>query len=48
MLLLNPDSPILAVRAAEIGESIEALAGGIKLTETRLRELSSTCDVQVY
>ncbi|MDI6411066.1 MULTISPECIES: helix-turn-helix domain-containing protein [Streptomyces] len=48
VLLLDPDCPALAVRAAEIGESDESLAGGIRLAETRLRELSSECDVQVY
>ncbi|MFD9207722.1 helix-turn-helix domain-containing protein [Streptomyces sioyaensis] len=48
VLLLNPESPALAVRAAEIGESTESLSGGIKLAEARLRELSSACDLQVY
>lgn len=45
-LLLDPDSPALAQRAAEIGESAESLAGGIRLAEARLRDLSG--DVQVY
>lgn len=48
VLLLDPDSPALAVRAAEIGESAESLAGGVKLAEARLRELSSVCDLEVY
>lgn len=48
VLLLDPESPALAVRAAEIGESPESLAGGVKLAEARLRELSSVCDLQVY
>lgn len=48
VLLLDPESPALAVRATEIGESAESLAGGIKLAEARLRELSSVCDLQVY
>ncbi|QKV95062.1 helix-turn-helix domain-containing protein [Streptomyces sp. NA02950] len=48
VLLLDPESPALALRAREIGESAESLAGGVKLTEARLRELSSTCDLQVY
>ncbi|MDI3417967.1 helix-turn-helix domain-containing protein [Streptomyces luteolus] len=48
VLLLDPDSPALAVRAAEIGESAESLAGGVKLAEARLRELSDACDLNVY
>jgi transcriptional regulator with XRE-family HTH domain len=48
VLLLDPDSPALALRAAEIGESAESLAGGVRLAEARLRELSSVCDLQVY
>lgn len=48
VLLLDPDSPATAVRAAEIGESPESLASGIRLTEARLRELTETCDMQVY
>ncbi|MGY0058273.1 helix-turn-helix domain-containing protein [Streptomyces sp. LZ34] len=48
ILLLDPESPALAVRAAEIGESPESLAGGVTLSETRLRELSGVCDLQVY
>ncbi|MGW1870774.1 helix-turn-helix domain-containing protein [Streptomyces mauvecolor] len=48
LLLLDPDSEALAQRAAEIGESAESLAGGVRLAEARLRELSGTCDVQVY
>ncbi|MGW2629278.1 helix-turn-helix domain-containing protein [Streptomyces chattanoogensis] len=48
VLLLDPESPALAVRAAEIGESAESLTGGITLTEARLRELSGICDLQVY
>ncbi|MFE7430284.1 helix-turn-helix domain-containing protein [Streptomyces sp. NPDC057545] len=46
VLLLDPGSPALARRAAEIGESAESLAGGIHLAEARLRELPG--DVQVY
>jgi transcriptional regulator with XRE-family HTH domain len=37
--LLDPDSDALARRAAEIGESVESLAGGVRLAEARLREL---------
>jgi transcriptional regulator with XRE-family HTH domain len=40
VLLLDPDAPAVAVRAAEIGESSESLAGGIRLAEARLRELA--------
>lgn len=48
VLLLDPESSALAIRAAEIGESAESLASGVKLAETRLRELESVCDLQVY
>jgi transcriptional regulator with XRE-family HTH domain len=46
--LLDPESPTLARRAAEIGESPESLAGGVRLTEARLRELADACDVGVW
>ncbi|MCI3927712.1 helix-turn-helix domain-containing protein [Streptomyces sp. AN091965] len=46
--LLDPDSTALARRAAEIGESAESLASGVRLTEARLRELADTCDVSVW
>lgn len=46
--LLHPESPAVAVRAGEIGETPESLADGIRLTESRLRGLGGTCDVQVY
>ncbi|MFJ6573764.1 helix-turn-helix domain-containing protein [Streptomyces sp. NPDC091292] len=48
ILLLDPDSDALAQRAAEIGESAESLAGGVRLAEARLRALADTCDIQVY
>ncbi|MGK5632007.1 helix-turn-helix domain-containing protein [Streptomyces sp. URMC 123] len=48
VLLLDPEADALARRAAEIGESAEALSGGVRFTEARLRELASSCDVQVY
>ncbi|WP_234376722.1 XRE family transcriptional regulator [Streptomyces sp. CB01201] len=48
LLLLDPESDALAQRAAEIGESVESLASGVRLAEARLRELAGTCDVQVY
>ncbi|MFJ2731381.1 helix-turn-helix domain-containing protein [Streptomyces sp. NPDC087317] len=48
VLLLDPDSTALAQRAAEIGESTESLASGVRLAEARLRELANTCDVSVY
>ncbi|MER7049608.1 hypothetical protein ABT391_32745 [Streptomyces jumonjinensis] len=47
-MLLDPDSSALAQRASEIGESADSLANGVRLTEARLRELSGTCDIQVY
>ncbi|MFF3557485.1 helix-turn-helix domain-containing protein [Streptomyces tsukubensis] len=48
VLLLQSSSPALSRRAAEIGESSESLASGVELTEARLRELSHTCDVEIY
>lgn len=48
VLMLDPDSPALARRAAEIGESTESLAGGVRLAEARLRELATVGDVEVY
>ncbi|MEU0845801.1 helix-turn-helix transcriptional regulator [Streptomyces sp. NPDC005962] len=48
VLLLDPESPALVERAAEIGESPESLAAGIALSETRLRELSDVCDLRLY
>ncbi|MEV0115107.1 helix-turn-helix domain-containing protein [Streptomyces sp. NPDC050844] len=48
VLLLDPESSALTIRAAEIGESAESLAGGVKLAEARLRDLSTICDLQVY
>ncbi|MEV6574880.1 helix-turn-helix transcriptional regulator [Streptomyces sp. NPDC051577] len=48
VLLLDPDGPALARRAAEIGESAESLASGVRLAEARLRELSPVCDIEVY
>ncbi|WP_432034340.1 helix-turn-helix domain-containing protein [Streptomyces antibioticus] len=46
--LLDPESEALARRAAEIGESTESLAGGVRLAEARLRELSDSCDISVW
>ncbi|MFF9977583.1 helix-turn-helix domain-containing protein [Streptomyces erythrochromogenes] len=48
VLLLDPEAPALALRAAEIGESAESLAGGVRLAEARLRELVGICDIEVY
>ncbi|MFV8127561.1 helix-turn-helix domain-containing protein [Streptomyces syringium] len=48
VLLLDPDAPALAKRAAEIGESAESMASGVRLAEARLRELTEAGDVQVY
>ncbi|MGW5674741.1 helix-turn-helix domain-containing protein [Streptomyces sp. NPDC003860] len=47
-LLLDPRSPALPRRAAEIGESVESLAGGVELAEARLRELTDACDMEIY
>lgn len=46
--LLDPDSDALARRAAEIGESAESLASGVRLAEARLRELAAAGDVAVW
>ncbi|MFE1960036.1 hypothetical protein [Streptomyces sp. NPDC059479] len=48
VLLLDPESVTPEQRAAEIGESVESLTGGIRLAEARLRELADTGDVRVY
>lgn len=40
VLLLDPDSPAVAVRAAETGESAEGFAAGIRLALARLGELA--------
>ncbi|MET9386647.1 helix-turn-helix transcriptional regulator [Streptomyces sp. NPDC002928] len=48
VLLLDPDSDALARRAAEIGESSESLASGVRLAEARLRELADSSEIQVY
>ncbi|MFI0188423.1 hypothetical protein ACH4PW_12810 [Streptomyces sp. NPDC017082] len=46
--LLDPDSPALTRRAAEIGESAESLANGVRLAEARLRELAGKRDISAY
>ncbi|MCX4699537.1 helix-turn-helix transcriptional regulator [Streptomyces sp. NBC_01373] len=48
VLLLDPDSAALERRAAEIGESPESLASGVRLAEARLRELADSCEIEVY
>ncbi|MFJ4907736.1 helix-turn-helix domain-containing protein [Streptomyces sp. NPDC093249] len=48
VLLLDPESPALVRRAAEIGESAESLAGGVRLAEARLRELRGNVAVYRY
>ncbi|MEY9838286.1 helix-turn-helix domain-containing protein [Streptacidiphilus sp. EB103A] len=48
VLILHPGAPAAAVRAAEIGESAESFASGIRLAEARLRELVDAGGVQVY
>ncbi|MGI5217841.1 helix-turn-helix domain-containing protein [Nocardia sp. CA-290969] len=48
-LLLNPDSDAAAYRAKEIGESAESFTAGIRLSISRLRELSvAGRQVEVY
>jgi transcriptional regulator with XRE-family HTH domain len=46
--LLAPDSEALARRAAEIGESAESLASGVRLAEARMRELAGACDISAW
>ncbi|MEV7526693.1 helix-turn-helix transcriptional regulator [Streptomyces sp. NPDC091371] len=48
VLLLDPEAQALTQRAAEIGESAESLASGVRLAEARLRELAGICDIEVY
>jgi hypothetical protein len=49
MLLLNPESDAVGRRAAEIGESAESFAAGIRLAIARIEELSSADrSVEVY
>jgi hypothetical protein len=48
VLLLHPDSPALAARAAEIGESPESLAGGVRLAEARLRDMAKGRQLAAY
>lgn len=48
VLLLDPESDTLSRRAAEIGESAESLASGVRLAEARLRELADSCEIEVY
>ncbi|MEZ0069468.1 transcriptional regulator with XRE-family HTH domain [Streptacidiphilus sp. MAP12-20] len=48
VLLLDPTSPAVVQRAAEIGESRESLASGVLLAEARLKELTDVCDVETY
>lgn len=40
VLLLDPESPCAAVRAAEIGESLDSFAAGIRLSLARLAEFA--------
>ncbi|HEY5833456.1 helix-turn-helix domain-containing protein [Streptomyces sp.] len=48
VLLLHPDAPALGARAAEIGESAESLAGGVRLAEARLREIAPGRRLEVH
>lgn len=47
VLMLDPDCASARQRAAEIGESAESFAGGIRLSIARLRELSEAPGVTV-
>lgn len=40
VLLLDPEAPSAVIRAAEIGESLDSFAAGIRLSLTRLAELA--------
>ncbi|GAA1380884.1 helix-turn-helix domain-containing protein [Catellatospora chokoriensis] len=46
--MLDPDSHAAAARAAEIGESVDGFAAGIRMSIARLRELSAVANVQVW
>lgn len=48
VLLAAPDCEATARRAAEIGESRESFAGGIRLSVSRLRELQDVVCLEVY
>ncbi|GAB3169644.1 hypothetical protein GCM10027059_34910 [Myceligenerans halotolerans] len=48
VLLLDPECAAVDQRAAEIGESSASFADGIRLAESRLRELADGVDIQVY
>ncbi|HET9658586.1 MAG TPA: hypothetical protein VFP72_24775, partial [Kineosporiaceae bacterium] len=48
VLLADPDSEATARRAAEIGESRESFASGIRLSVSRLRELGDTVSLEIY
>ncbi|GAA1884045.1 helix-turn-helix domain-containing protein [Streptantibioticus ferralitis] len=48
VLLLHPESPALALRAADIGESVESLGHGVRLAEARLRELAQHCELGIW
>lgn len=47
MLLLDPDAPAVAIRAAEIGESAASFAAGIRLAIARLAEFDEHPSVTV-
>jgi transcriptional regulator with XRE-family HTH domain len=50
VLLLHPDSRAAEQRAAEVGETVDTMAAGIRLATARLQELSdlSGVDLQAY
>lgn len=47
VLMLDPDSPAAAARAAEIGEAPAAFAAGIRMSLTRLEELTAVPHLQL-
>lgn len=47
VLLSDPDAPVTASRAAEIGESAAAFAAGIRLALARLAELAELAHVNI-
>jgi hypothetical protein len=48
VLLTDPDSAAARVRAAEVGESAESFAAGIRLSIARLQEMTMTASIEVY
>jgi hypothetical protein len=47
VLLLDPDCPVAARRAVEIGESVDAFTAGIRLSLARIAELATAHGVDL-